>query len=164
MLPHRFAAVWGEGPKISASTTDGSVIADIVAQLDAATERILDGDGQGWKDLVSDQDDVSLLGAYGGHATGRDEVATRFDYFASTYAGAAGTTWRENIACWVNDDWACVVDVEHHRATLEGGAEPVDFAYRATHLLRREQGTWKVVLRHADPIASFKGPRFAHGT
>lgn len=149
---------------MSASTTDRSAMADVVAQLDAATERILGGDGQGWKDLVSDKDDVTLLGAYGGHATGRDEVARRFDYVAGTYAGAAGTTWRENIACWVSADWACVVDFEHHRANVDGGPEPVDFIYRATHLLRREQGIWKVVLRHADPLASFAGPQFAHGT
>jgi ketosteroid isomerase-like protein len=148
----------------ASTTSSSSDLADIVARLDAATEEILNGDGRGWKDLVSDQDDVTLLGAYGGHATGRDEVATRFDYVASTYAGAAGNTWRENIACWVGDDWACVVDVEHHRANVDGNQEPVAFAYRATHLLRREQGTWRVVLRHADPVASFMGPQFAHRT
>ena len=90
------------------------------------------------------------------------DTATRFDYVAGTYAGAEGTTWRENVARWVGDDWACFVDVEHHRANVDGRSEPVDFAYRATHLLRREQGIWKVVLRHADPIASFRGPQFAH--
>ena len=81
---------------------------------------------------------------------------------AATYAGAEGTTWRENVAGWVGDDWACFVDIEHHGAKLDGSPEPVDFAYRATHLLRREGGAWKVVLRHADPIASFRGPQFAH--
>jgi hypothetical protein len=59
-------------------------------------------------------------------------------------------------------NWACFVDIEHHRAKLDGSPEPVDFAYRATHLLRREAGAWKVVLRHADPVASFRGPQFAH--
>jgi len=142
--------------------TDNGAIAEITALLDAATGRILGGDGGGWKDLVSAADDVTLLGAYGGHTNGHDEVATRFDYVAGTYAGAAGTTWRENVAHWVGDDWACVVDIEHHRANLDGSPEPVDFAYRATHLLRREQGGWRVVLRHADPIASFRGPQFAH--
>jgi len=147
---------------VFATTTDGGAVAEITALLDAATGRILGGDGGGWKDLVSAADDVTLLGAYGGHTTGHDEVATRFDYVAGTYAGAAGTTWRENVARWVGDDWACFVDIEHHRANLDGSPEPVDFAYRATHLLRREQGVWKVVLRHADPIASFRGPQFAH--
>ena len=144
------------------TTSDSGAIADIAALLDAATGRILGGDGGGWKDLVSGQEDVTLLGAYGGHATGRAEVVTRFDYVAGTYAGAAGTTWRENVACWVGEDWACLVDIEHHRANLDGSPEPVDFTYRATHLLRREQGEWRVMLRHADPIAHCKGPEFAH--
>jgi ketosteroid isomerase-like protein len=142
------------------ATTDSGAIAEITALLDAATGRILGGDGAGWKELVSGQDDVTLLGAYGGHTSGRAEVATRFDYVAGTYAGAEGTTWRENVARWVGDGWACFVDIEHHRANLDGS--PVDFAYRATHLLRREQGEWRVVLRHADPIATFRGPEFAH--
>jgi len=150
------------GDPVFATTTDGGAVAEITALLDAATGRILGGDGGGWKDLVSAADDVTLLGAYRGHTTGHAEVATRFDYVAGTYAGAAGTTWRENVARWVGDDWACFVDIEHHRANLDGSPEPVDFAYRATHLLRRERGVWKVVLRHADPIASFRGPQFAH--
>jgi ketosteroid isomerase-like protein len=142
------------------ATTDSAVVAEITALLDTATGRILGGDGGGWKDLVSGQDDVTLLGAYGGHTSGRAEVASRFDYVAGTYAGAEGTTWRENVACWVGEEWACFVDIEHHQANLDG--ERADFAYRATHLLRREAGVWKVVLRHADPIASFRGPQFAH--
>jgi len=146
----------------AADGSDSGAVAEITALLDAATGRILGGDGGGWKDLVSGQDDVTLLGAYGGHTTGRDAVATRFDYVAATYAGAEGTTWRENVASWVGDDWACFVDIEHHRAKLDGSPEPVDFAYRATHLLRREAGAWRVVLRHADPVASFRGPQFAH--
>ena len=145
-----------------ATTADGRAVAEITALLDAATGRILGGDAGGWKDLVSACDDVTLLGAYGGHTSGPAEVATRFDYVAGTYAGAAGTTWRENVASWVGADWACFVDIEHHRAHLDGSAEPVEFTYRATHLLRREEAAWRVVLRHADPIASFKGPRFAH--
>ena len=76
------------------ATTDGGAVAEITALLDAATGRILGGDGGGWKDLVSGQEDVTLLGAYGGHTTGRAEVATRFDYVAGTYAGADGTTRR----------------------------------------------------------------------
>jgi len=50
-------------------------------------------------------------------------------------------------------------DIEHHHANLDG--EPVDFAYRATHLLRREHGVWKVVLRHG-PDRELPGPQFAH--
>ena len=128
----------------AADGRDSGAVAEITALLDAATGRILGGDGGGWKGLVSGQDDVTLLGAYGGHTTGRDAVATRFDYVAATYAGAEGTTWRENIASWVGDDWACFVDIEHHRAKLDGSAEPVDFAYapRTCSGAKRASGRW----------------------
>lgn len=131
----------------------------VLEQLDRANECMLDGDCTLWKSLVSPRDDVSLLGAYGGHVTGWAAVSARFDRTASGYAGG-GTTSRENISTWIGTDLACVVDIERHRTQLDG--ELVTFLYRTTHVLRREDGDWRIVLRHADPLASFRGPEFAH--
>lgn len=133
----------------------------IRAPLDAANERMLDGDPGPWKDLMSHRDDVTLLGAYGGHVTGWTEVSARFDRVAHGYAGGEVTS-REQVSTWIGDDLACLVDVERHRSRVEEQDEPVTFLYRATHVLRREDGAWRVVLRHADPLATFHGPRFAH--
>lgn len=136
-------------------------VAGVLDLLDHANERMLDGDCGPWKALLTPRDDVSVLGAFGGHACGREEVAARFDRTAAGYRGT-GVTSRENVSAWVGSDLACVVDIECHEARLEGHTEPVAFRYRTTHLLRREDGAWRVVLRHADPLASFRGPDFAH--
>jgi hypothetical protein len=37
---------------VFAETADGGAVAEITALLDAATGRMLGGDGGGWKDLV----------------------------------------------------------------------------------------------------------------
>jgi ketosteroid isomerase-like protein len=142
-----------------------SAIEDVLNALDNANERMLDGDGGAWKALLSHRDDVNLLGAYGGLVQGWTDVSARFDRTAAGYAGAGtrtGTTARENIATWIGTDLACVVDLERHHTLLDANAEPVTFVYRTTHVLRRENGEWKIVLRHADPLATFRGPDFAH--
>jgi ketosteroid isomerase-like protein len=91
-------------------------------------------------------------------------VAARFERPAGGYAGGGGRSTSENIARWVGADLACTVDVERHETRLEGQPEPVTFTYRVTHVFRREEGGWRVVLRHADPLDTFRGPGFAHGT
>jgi ketosteroid isomerase-like protein len=91
---------------------------------------------------------------------GRAEVAARFARTAGGYAGGGGASTSDNLARWVGAELACTVDLEHHQTRLDGQA--VTFTYRVTHVFRREAGAWKVVLRHADPLATFRGPEFAH--
>lgn len=134
---------------------------EIPALLDQANAHMLNGDCGPWKALMSHCEDVSLLGAYGGHLRGWKDVSARFDRTASGYAGRTQTS-RENIATWSGDDLGCLVDIEHHRSHVADHPEPVSFLYRTTHVLRREGGSWRVVLRHADPLAAFVGPNFAH--
>jgi ketosteroid isomerase-like protein len=136
----------------------------VIDRLDHANLHMMDGDCAPWIELLSHRADVAALGAYGGVVTGWEEVSARFARTAAGYGegGAGGTTSRENIATWIGTDIACVVDIEQHRTALEGGAEPVTFRYRTTHVLRREDDGWRVVLRHADPLVDFRGPGFAH--
>jgi len=131
-------------------------------QLDVANTRMLDGDWSKWKGLLTSRDDATLLGAYGAYVKGREDVAARFERTAAGYAGGGGQTTSENITRWVGVDLACTVDLERHETQLEGKPEMVTFTYRVTHVFRREEGGWRVVLRHADPLDTFRGPDFAH--
>jgi ketosteroid isomerase-like protein len=139
-----------------------ATVHEAIEQFDNANERMLVGDCGPWKELMSHQPDVTLLGAYGGHVKGWVEVSARFDRTAAGYSGGVGTTSRTNISTWISGDLACVVDLERHEKRVDGEAEPTVFVYRTTHVLRRENGAWKVALRHADPLATFRGPDFAH--
>ncbi len=58
----------------------------------------------------------------------------------------------ESLARLVTPKLAYIVEVEHICAKIGGNAKLVDVALRATSVLRREEGVWKVVHRHADPI------------
>jgi ketosteroid isomerase-like protein len=134
----------------------------LLQQVDAANTRMLDGDSSLWKELLSHRDDLTLLGAYGSYARGWGPVSARFDRTAAGYAGGGGQSTHENISSWSGADLASSVDLERHETRLEGKPDWVTFAYRVTHVFRREEEGWKVVLRHADPLATFVGPQVAH--
>jgi ketosteroid isomerase-like protein len=122
----------------------------------AATESMMAGDSGPWKALQSSQDDVVLLGAFGGHLRDRAEVDARFDRTAGAYGGGEGEY--ETIAAWVGADLACTVELERHHGVRLAGSTSTTTAYRVTHLYRREADGWKVVLRHADPLVDYRGP------
>jgi ketosteroid isomerase-like protein len=48
--------------------------------------------------------------------------------------------------------------IEHPRSKLGGREEVTPFSLRVTMVFRPEDGTWKVVHRHADPITSPRAP------
>lgn len=135
----------------------------VLAQIDAATIGMLDGDCSLWKELMSHRDDVTLFGAYGGYVSGWEDVSARFDRTAAGYGrGQGGQTSRETMATWLGADLAVITGLERHEWRQVGKPDMTSFVYRFTHVLRRENGGWKIVLRHADPLATFRGPEFAH--
>ena len=64
----------------------------------------------------------------------------------------------ETLARLVTPELAYIVEVERIRGKIGGNPKLVDVALRATSVLRREEGVWKVVHRHADPITTARGP------
>jgi ketosteroid isomerase-like protein len=54
----------------------------------------------------------------------------------------------------VTPELAYTVEIERARTRVGGGAELVPVAIRVTSVFRREDGQWKVVHRHADPITT----------
>jgi ketosteroid isomerase-like protein len=64
----------------------------------------------------------------------------------------------DNIATIVTAELAYLVEVERLRAKVGGRAETSDLALRVTTILRPEQGSWKIVHRHADPITAARPP------
>jgi ketosteroid isomerase-like protein len=50
------------------------------------------------------------------------------------------------------------VEVESYRARVGGAEELAPVSVRVTTSFRREDGVWKVVHRHADPITAQRPP------
>ena len=64
----------------------------------------------------------------------------------------------ENVAKHVTHDLAYIVEVERFNAKMGGSDEVGAVTLRTTSILRPEDGAWKIVHRHADPIISVQPP------
>jgi ketosteroid isomerase-like protein len=60
----------------------------------------------------------------------------------------------ENVATYVTPELAYIVEVERFEIKVAGREEVSAVALRTTSILRPEDGTWKVVHRHADPVTT----------
>jgi len=60
----------------------------------------------------------------------------------------------ENFAKCVTAELAYILERERFEAKVAGSEEMVPVALRVTSVFRPEEGKWKLVHRHADPITT----------
>jgi ketosteroid isomerase-like protein len=72
---------------------------------------------------------------------------------ASNYSDGKATGF-ETVATQVTPDLAYIVEVERFEAKVGGNQEITSGALRVTSIVRREDGVWRIVHRHADPITT----------
>jgi ketosteroid isomerase-like protein len=130
------------------------------SDLDAAVElhhragdTIMKGSHDGYANLYSRQDDVTLGNPFGPFARGYEDVLRTLQSAASHYQDgeAIGS---ERVSEHVTPELACFVEVEHYRAKVGGRDEITPVSVRVTSIFRKEEGLWRLVHRHADPITS----------
>jgi ketosteroid isomerase-like protein len=118
-----------------------------------ALDAFFNGDPAPAMAVYSHRDDVTLANPFGPVAVGWAEVEPTMEQAASNYrdGGASGF---ETVATYVTPELAYVVEVERFEAKVGGADEIAHGAIRVTSILRPEDGKWRVVHRHADPITS----------
>jgi ketosteroid isomerase-like protein len=107
--------------------------------------------------MFSAREDVSLANPFGGVARGPKQVAETQGRNATNYRDGDASGF-ETISKYFTEDLAYLVEVERGRAKIAGGQDFVPVTLRATSIFRREEGTWKVIHRHADPFTSYRPP------
>ena len=114
---------------------------------------LLRGDPEPAKALFSTRTDVTLANPFGPAVRGKVPVDAAIDHAATGFRDGEAVSF-ERIAGEVRPDLAYVLEVEHLRARLGGRSGVSQFSLRATTVFRHEDGEWKIVHRHADPIMS----------
>ena len=141
----------------STSTEDsGESFDQVLLRTEAAAQQFVQGDSTGIKERWSHADDVTIMGAGGGHARGWEEVRQSLEGGASLFraGGFNGHVAIDIIAKGTSGDLSYSVAIEHGEALLRGHDEPRPVMLRVTHIYRREADTWKIVHRHADSLAA----------
>jgi ketosteroid isomerase-like protein len=126
----------------------------VIGQYQLALGDFVKGNPEPVKKLFSHRDDVSLANPLGPPAHGWEQVAQTIERAASNFTDGEFLS-TEIIERSITPELAYAVWLE--RATAKVGGEEDIFApiaLRVTMIFRPEEGIWKVVHRHADPITT----------
>jgi ketosteroid isomerase-like protein len=126
---------------------------ELLEEYHRALGEIIKGNPDVYKAMISQRDDVTLGNPFGPFARGRAAVEKRLEGAASNYRDGELAGF-EQIAKYETPELACLVEVERYQAKVGGAKELAPIALRVTSIFRPEDGAWKVVHRHADPIAT----------
>ena len=126
---------------------------EVVEHYQRALGEFVKGNPEPVKMVFSHREDVTLANPLGPVARGWEQVAATGERAASLVRDGEIVAF-DIVAKYVTPDLAYIVWVERNKAKLGGRQEIVPFALRVTTIFRPEDGTWKVVHRHADAITT----------
>jgi ketosteroid isomerase-like protein len=144
-------------------TVTGTPASDLDPDLNRALDRLTaalsamgHGDPAPYAALWAERPDVTLFGAWGPTERGHHAVTSTFTWVASRFSGGSLVPRHQVVA--QSGDLAYTVGTEHGEVRLDGGpATPTTL--RVTHILRRIDGEWWIVHRHADYPPTDPRPR-----
>ncbi len=122
-----------------------------------AGHELTNGNPEVYKGLYSRRDDVTVANPFGPPVRGWGEVSKTLDRAAEIYRDGEIVGF-ENVSTVITPDLAYTVEIESYRARVGGAEELAPVSLRVTTSFRREDGSWKVVHRHGDPITTERPP------
>jgi ketosteroid isomerase-like protein len=126
---------------------------ELIEQFHLASDEFLKGNPEPVNKLWSHKEDVTLANPFGPPVRGWDEVAKVTEQAASQVRDGELVSV-EIVAKHVSAELAYVVEMERPKAKIGGSEDITPFALRVTMIFRAEDGGWKIVHRHADPITT----------
>jgi ketosteroid isomerase-like protein len=130
-----------------------SDLTKFIEQDHLALDAFVKGDPEPLKNLYSRRDDVIIANPFGPPAKGWEKAAETMDRAATNFRDGEATGF-QRISEYATADLGYVLEIERFRSKIGGGDKLVPFALRVTTIFRREEGAWRIILRHADPITS----------
>lgn len=124
-------------------------------------ERYVDSTSSGnptlMKENASHSNDITIMGAFGGYEKGWDKFGARLDWAAAQMKGSEPKKSKvEYIDIVVSGDLAYTVALA---GLVQGNTNSEkDRPIRVTEIFRKENGSWKLLHRHADPLIEKKAP------
>jgi ketosteroid isomerase-like protein len=129
-----------------------------LSRFEEGTSGFINGDNTLWKENASRSDAATIMGAWGAYEKGWNEVGSRYDWAAARFAESGDKIDVEYISTVVSGDMAYTVAIERSEALIVGQDKPAPLALRVTHIYMKEDGIWKLMHRHADPLIEKTAP------
>ena len=136
------------------STTKRRSLEDETQQLvkdsEHANDALMRGDVDRYQELVRLSEDFTLFSPFGGKPThGNDQ--TRMDRMRTFFKN--GSLTQEVVQTYASADMVVLAVIERGRVEV-GGLPSQDWGLRVTLVYRRQDNGWRLVHRHADPLAA----------
>jgi ketosteroid isomerase-like protein len=125
----------------------------LIEQFNLAQGEVVKGNPEPALRLFSHREDVTLANPFAPPVRGWEQVAEVSERAASQFRDGEMVGF-ETIEKHVTPEFAYIVRVERARAKVGGSEDIAPIALRVTMIFRREDGTWKIVHRHADSITT----------
>ena len=125
----------------------------VIEQCQRTLNELIKGNPEPNKAMFSHREDVTILNPIGSLARGWEQVSATMERIASQLSEGEVTSC-ETLQWHVTPELAYVVWVERNKARVGERKDIAPFDLRVTMILRPEEGTWKVVHRHADSITT----------
>lgn len=122
-----------------------------IEQYHQTVAELVKGNTEPQKQMFSHRDDVSLLNPLVPISHGWEQVAQTLDNAASQLRDGEVQS-SENIVKYVTGELGFIVEIERGRVKVGDREDSASIALRVTTIFRREDGAWRIVHRHADPM------------
>ena len=116
-----------------------------------ALDAFVKGDPAPLQALYSQREDVTLANPFGPAQRGLAQVRDTMARAAEHYRDGRVLGF-DRISEHVTTELASIHELERLEAKLGGSEEMTPVSLRCTSIFRLEDGRWKIVHRHADPI------------
>jgi ketosteroid isomerase-like protein len=126
---------------------------DFLAQYHEALGEFMRGNHEPARDLWSGRDDITLGNPFGPFVRGMTQVEDAMKRASSNYRDGRAIGF-DAIARCVEGDLAFIAEVERMESKMGGHDDISSVSLRVTTVLRREDGRWRLLHRHADPITT----------
>ncbi|MGN6392294.1 MAG: YybH family protein [Gemmatimonadales bacterium] len=126
---------------------------ELIERYHAAMTPFAKGDPKPVKDLYSKAHDVVLANPFGPAVRGWAAASERLD-FASSRMHDGEVTGFDEVARYQSGDLFVLHETEYWRSRIADRHAVEPWQLRVTTTFRREDSEWRVVHRHADPIAT----------
>jgi ketosteroid isomerase-like protein len=129
---------------------------EVVEHYHLALGEFVKGNPEPLKGMYSHQQ-ITVANPFGPPVRGWKQAAEIADRAALLYRDGEVVGF-ENVAKCVTPELAYIVELERFRVKMGGRQDITPVTLRTTSIFRPEEGTWKVVHRHADPITTVQTP------
>lgn len=130
---------------------------DFMQQRRQVAAAFVNGDAAPLGRISTASDPATIFGPSGGAANGAARVLEVNEAASQRFHG--GSTELEILHCGESGDLAYWTGFQRARVQVEERPDPVPMNLRVTEVFRRENGEWKLIHRHADPLSE---PRVRH--